>query len=456
MQRTDASSCHGDAFVRGDENSMKCHVTPSQGERRPLPRLSTLIALSGVLLAACSTPDPSGAKPKPQTPGQGGSDAGTVWDGSFEDAGEEPEDLCGEPPVSTESFTRAALLGAAAECAAWHACRFEAAAKALDDKVRALADEPGDEALDEARLAWRNAMLVWSENELLQFGPVAPVTMDLYHGKGIRNLIYAWPRMSRRQVEEQVATQRFANEGMGKVLINGRGLFATEYLLFYTGNDHDLAPGSTSATTWESLDADELAKRKRAYAQAVSGDILERAREITTVWSPEGGNFKQTLVSATGYGNEQEALNVVAWALVYVEREIKDWKLGVPAGYSATAPVDGPETPFAGIAIENIRRNLRGFRSLFQGCGPNGEGIGFDDWLNAVGHSQLGDDISAAWQNAQDAADAFPPLHTASQEQVDGLYKAVKGLTDLLKAEFFGPGSPLNLKLPATVEGDTD
>lgn len=431
---------------------MKCHVTTSS-----LPRFGKLFTLSAVLLAACSTPDPSNVKGKGPRPAPGdGSDAGTVWDGSFDDAGDEPEDLCGEPPVSTEAFTRAGLLGAVAECAAWHHCRFESAAKALDETVRALADEPSDESLDAARLAWRNAMLVWSENELFQFGPVAPVTVDEYHGKGIRNLIYAWPRMSRCQVENQVASQRFASDGMGKVLINARGLFASEYLLFYSGDDHDCSASSATATTWESLDSDELASRKRAYAQAVSADILERAQELTTAWSPTGGNFKQTLVSGSGYGSEQEALNVVAWSLIYVEREIKDWKLGVPAGYSASAPVDGPETPFAGIAIENIRRNLRGFRSLFQGCGNDGEGIGFDDWLEAVGHADLGEDIIAAWQNAQAAADDFPPLHSASKEEIDGLYQAIKGLTDLLKGEFFGPGSPLNLKLPATVEGDTD
>lgn len=441
-----------------DEDFMKCHSNAHSrdGARRALTKIGSLVTLSALLLGACSTPNPSSAKSKGGTRPTPGDDAGTVWDGSFEDAGEEPEDMCGDPPVATGTFSRAALLEASADCAAWHLCRFEAAAKSLDEKLRAYAEQPDDETLDAARHAWRDAMLVWSENELFQFGPAAPVQMDMYHGKGIRNLVYAWPRASRRRVEEQIATQRFVDEGMSKVFIDGRGLFATEYVLFYTGNDHALPSGSAAATTWESLDADELGRRKRAYAQAVSGDILAQARELTTAWSPDGGNFKQTLVNATKYETQQEALNVVAWALVYVEREVKDWKLGVPAGYSVTAPVDNPETPYAGIAIENLRRNLRGFRSLFQGCGRNGEGIGFDDWLVAVGHSQLAEDIITAWQNAQEAADAFPPLHTASQEQVDELYKVMKVLTDMLKSEFFGPGSPLNLKLPDTVEGDTD
>lgn len=425
-----------------------------------LSKQVTLGAIGSVLLlVSCSTPDPVNLTGKNPRPGNSDPDAGAVWDGSFEDdAGDGGlvDDNCGEPPVSHANFTRASLLGAAAECAAWHHCRFESAAASLRDKARALDEEAGEEALHAARLAWHKAMLAWSQVELFQFGPVAPVTVDEYHGKGIRNLIYAWPRMSRRQIEDQVALQRYLESGVDKVLINARGLFASEYLLFYPGTDHAPDASSQTAAAWSSFDEDELGRRKRAYGAAIAENILDKARELTSSWGDAGGSFKDKLVSASGYGSDQEALNVVAWSLVYLEREVKDWKLGVPAGYTATAPIDGPESPYAGVATENIRANLRGFRSLFQGCGHEGEGIGFDDWLSAAGHPELADEIVNAWKKAQEVADAFPPFHQASAEEIDTLYWAVKELTDLLKADLFGPGSPLNLKLPATVEGDTD
>jgi hypothetical protein len=90
------------------------------------------------------------------------------------------------------------------------------------------------------------------------------------------------------------------------------------------------------------------------------------------------------------------------------------------------------------------------------GCGENGEGVGFDDWLRAVGQGALADDMVAAYENAQSVFDALPPLHQATPAQIDAAYQAVKGLTDLLKADFFGAGSALNLKLPSTLEGDND
>lgn len=415
--------------------------------------------LGVLLLAACSTPDPVNLTGKNPRTGNDDPDGGTIWDGSFEDDagdGGQLDDTCGEPPVSHDSFSRAALLGAAADCAAWHHCRFESAAASLHDKARALADDANDDALHAARLAWHKAMLTWSELELFQFGPVAPVTVDEYHGKGIRNLIYAWPRMSRCQVEEQIALQRYLDTGVDKVFINARGLFASEYLFFYPGSDTSCSSGSQTASAWSSLSEDELSNRKRGYAAALADDILKSARELVSTWDEAGLDFKKKLVAANGYGSDQEALNVIAWSLVYLEREVKDWKLGIPAGYTATAPIDGPESPFAGVGTENIRANLRGFRSLFQGCGHEGEGIGFDDWLSAAGHEDLASDILAAYRKAQDAADAFPPLHEASAEEIDSLYWVLKELADLLKADLFGPGSPLNLKLPATVEGDTD
>ena len=121
-----------------------------------------------------------------------------------------------------------------------------------------------------------------------------------------------------------------------------------------------------------------------------------------------------------------------------------------------TAPVTGPETPFARLGTEAIRANLRGFRALFQGCASDGAGLGFDDWLAAAGHGELASEIIAAYDEAQTTLDSLPRLDEASPAQLDGAYQALRTLTSLLKSDLFGAGSPINLKLPATVEGDTD
>jgi hypothetical protein len=111
---------------------------------------------------------------------------------------------------------------------------------------------------------------------------------------------------------------------------------------------------------------------------------------------------------------------------------------------------------YSGIGNDTLRANLLGFRSLFQGCGPAGEGLGFDDWLTEAGHGELASDMVSAWNDALAAVEAFPPFPSASVEEIRALHAAVKRLTDLLKTEFFGDGSPLGLNLPKGMEGDTD
>ncbi len=385
--------------------------------------------------------------------GEGG-DLGTGGEGN-----PLPDDGCGEPPISTQPFSKSALRSAAGECAIWHYCKFASRAAALDARIGGHVTRPSADTLERARTAWREAMSAWSTVELFQFGPLASSAdsagRDGVHGEGIRDLVYSWPLDARCRVEEELASQAYKN-GFGGVLVSSRGLTALEYLLFYEGSDTACNPGTATANVFASLDADDLAARKLGYLGAVSGDVLANAHRLLERWDPAGGNFLATFVAAQGYEDEQQALTILGWALLYVEREVKDWKLGIPAGFTLNQPVNGPEASFAHAGTEAVVQNLRGFRRLFQGCGPAGEGLGFDDWLDAAGHGELGADILRALDAAETTAATFPPLDAATPTELESFYFTVKALTNLLKSDLFGAGSPLNLKLPMTVQGDTD
>lgn len=366
---------------------------------------------------------------------------------------------CGPAPAATPTFTRAALREAAADCAMWQYCQVENATNKLRDAVATLRDDSSDAAREAAQQAWRATMHRWSVAELFQFGPagskVESAGRDPVHGQGIRDFVYAWPVVGRCRVEEQIVGRGY-EKSWSQVQISGRGLFGLEYLLFYAGVDHGCSPNSATGKGWAALDAEGLANAKLDYAAALSVEVSEQVHALREAWSPDGGNFRQTLTDATGYENEQQALNTIAWSLLYIEKEVKDWKVGVPAGVTLTSPVSQPEGPYSLTATESIRENLRGFRALFQGCGANGEGLGFDDWLSDVGQNQLATDMLSALDGAQLAADALPPLHEATKAELEAFYQQLRALTSLLKADFFGAGSTLNLKLPAGVASDTD
>lgn len=414
-----------------------------------------LCALAGVAALvtaalACTTTDPragkagpKGGSPPPTSGGGSGIDA-SIPDGALE---------CGAAPGAAGAFSKAALLEAASSCAAWHACNFVNASASLQTAVRGHAAAPTDATRLATRTAWATAMNEWSKMELFQFGPVASKIADKYHGRGLRTFVHPWPDLNRCQVETQVVSKAY-EKGWDAVFPNSRGLFALEYVFFYEGADTACLANSTTAKTWSTLGATDLAVAKNQYATAVADNIVALAAELRNVWLPEGENFEAKLAAFDGYGSEQETLNVVAWALFYPEKEIKDFKIAPLAGVRASSPTR--ETPFATVDIENIRTNLRAWRELFQGCSADGTGIGFDDWLTAAGHSQLAGDMLAALASVQQAADSFPSFAVATEEQYLQLHQAIKPLSDLLKTSFFGSASPLNLKLPASAASDTD
>jgi predicted lipoprotein len=374
------------------------------------------------------------------------------------DAGAE-RSVCGSPPVSTSNFSRRALREAAVDCALYHFCEFNQAALKLETSLDAWERSPGSDELSLARRAWLKAMENWSTIEFFQFGPLASNSAsagkDMEHGRGLRDRIYSWPLVARCRVEEQLESQRYEN-GLDTALVSGRGLFGIEYLLHYSGDDTACSPASVTATGWTQIGSKELAVRKRDYALALGRDVRERAAELLDVYSPTGENFRKTFIDAEGYMDEQQAMNVLAWALVYLEREVKDYKVGIPAGYTVMSPVTTAEAAFSEAQTLTLRANLRGFRSLFQGCGEQGEGLGFDDWLSESKHGDLASDIISALDRATEYFDTLPAWPNTTEPQLNEAYLRLKALTDLLKTEFFGAGSPLNLEFPATLEGDTD
>jgi uncharacterized protein len=425
------------------------------GARSP----AIVATLAGAALAlvsaviSCTTEDPRAGTRNNASSSSGGSSSGGSSSGGIDATAPETPIDCGSAPGVAGPFSKQTLLAAASDCAAWHACSFVNAATALRKSVREQAAAPTNEKLGAARTAWKNAMDEWSKMELFQFGPAGSTAIDPYHGRGLRSFVHPWPQTSRCEVERQVAGKEW-RDGVNTVLPSGRGLYALEYLLHYEGADTACLPATPTGQAWAALSPADLATAKNDYAVAVADNVVALALELRNVWLPEGENFKAKLASFDLYGSEQEALNVVAWSLFYIEDDVKDWKLAPRAGVKTTQPT--PETPFALVEIENIRTNLRTFRSLFQGCSADGTGTGFDDWLVAAGQAQLSDEILAALAQAQAAADAFPTFSQASEEQFKQLYDALKPLSDLLKTRFFGSASPLNLKLPASAASDTD
>jgi uncharacterized protein len=407
----------------GDSGGVTERVTPNA------PAGASTATNQGTIVPAMptSTASPSQATPAAGTAGSGGGTAATA-----------------DPP-----FTKEATLAAIASCAGERFKDFQSKASALKTAADAWTAAPADMAAVEGmRAAWKTAMASWQEAELFRIGPAAAMFSGgptIPGGKNLRNEIYAFPLRNTCTID-----QHLANEGykmFPTVASDARGLGGIEYLAFNVGTAHTCTGNAATSidSTWTGLGA-MLSQRRAAYAAAAAGDIVTRANQLVMEWDPA---FQTALSSASApLMGQQAALQAISDAIFYVDKELKDFKLGRPleitmdcmmpaAGVLCNA--DGVESRIAGVSIENIRTNLRAFRRIFQGCGDGGAGLGLDAWLIGSGLTDLAMRMTTALDAAQAAADAFPPLEStlmSDKAMVMNLHASIKALTDIMKTDF--------------------
>ena len=368
------------------------------------------------------------------------------------------------PDATPDSFDRSALL---AHLATNH---FLALHAELETKTAVLAPRIGAycDALDAgtvgdtqtaARAVWAEAIDTW---ELLDAVLVGPAAMD---NKVARDRIYGWPLLSICGLDRDTAS-RFADPGSYNIttkLSNVRSLAAVEFLLFSTATMHGCA---TTPVGWDALGAD-LPRARCRLAQAIAADVHDGAVALHTAWRPDGGDYVGVLARA-GNGSSiksaQEGANHISDGLFFADRVLKDMKLGEPAGIAANVcgTIQEPcvrevELQYGDRATFAIRANLVALRRIFTGTLPATDGPGYDDFLRALGATELADQMTAKLDDAIAKANAIPDSFlgalSTSYPSIVATHGAVKLFTDDLKSQFL---TVLSLEIPDDVAADND
>lgn len=409
--------------------------------------------------AAGSTPA-GGSGGEPASAGHGSS-AG-VDGGMGGDSGSHGDDT--DPPWATPDFTKRGLLEHSATCARLQLEAFLPLAEALEDAATTHSAQRSAASLDAARTAFKAAYLAWQRAEAFRVGPAsADVAAG---GQSLRDQIYPYPLINRCAIDANTVSKSYASGSIDSLSTSQRGLGAIEYLLFQSDTSNACASASpiNDGGQWAQLGASEVAARRADYATRAAHDVVLRARALVEAWGPDGGDFYTQLVSAGDgsavFKTEHAALNALNEALYYIEIEVKDFKIGQPAGVSTPCGASCGnlvEARFSRSSIEALRANVEGVRKLFEGCGPSYSGLGFDDFLievegdDALARSMI--DGLARVQSALLAIDSLEDAVAARPSEVQSLYATVKAFTDQLKSDFI---TVLNLSPPPLAGGDND
>lgn len=347
------------------------------------------------------------------------------------------------------------------------ATAFEQAAVDYEAAV-GTADEADRKA--DLQAQWRDTMAVMQQVEVMQVGPLAA------DNEGLRDTLYSWPASNTCGVDQDVI---FAEDGQlpngdpyeidGRT-VDRRGLDALEYILFTDSLEHTCASTVSATEDWNSRPEEERIAARAGYIRIAAGDIVNQTERVLALWDGSEGDFLAELTDpesdTSRFSDAQDAVNAVSDALFYVEKQAKDVKLAQPLGLIDNSCGGDPcpedvESPFSANSRDNIRHNLAAFQRLFLGGepGPGEGGLGFDDYLEALGEENIatvmGTDIEDAILSVSD--DRFPgTLKDAlgnDISSVEGAHDATKKVTDRLKNEFI---SVLGLSIPDSVGGDTD
>jgi predicted lipoprotein len=315
----------------------------------------------------------------------------------------------------------------------------------------ALGTGDGATELAAARAAWATAIDTW---ELLDAVQVGPVVQD--NGR-LRSRIYAWPLLAPCTLDQDVVARQNAPASYDVTtrLDNARSLSAIEYLLFHTD---PISSCPIAPTGWDTLGA-ALPRARCELAAVIAADVATHGDQLATAWSATGGDYPATLATV----EEREAVNMISDGLFYVDRLVKDMKLGEAAGIviNSCGTIEEPclreaEHRFADRGSPAIRINLRALRDVFTGD-HGGGGLGFDDYLIAVGAADVATRMTTNLDAVVAAADALPDGYlaalTTDRARVVALHAATKLVTDDMKSQFL---TVLGLDIPADVAGDND
>jgi predicted lipoprotein len=325
---------------------------------------------------------------------------------------------CSESESAPEDARRALLRGLGEEIFLPTYAKLEAEIALLDESVRALCDEPGSDALDDARDAWWEARAPFKRNELLAFGPYTDE--PLRYGPKLD----FWPAnvdtlKAVLESEDELSADAVVTFGASQ-----KGFPAIEYLLFDPETEHETALAEEP--------------RRCEYLRALVADLGAKARGLREAWDPAAGNYLDELVYA-GRGSKafrtlDLAFGEIVNRLVFTVENVRGDKLGAPAGTRSDGKPqpESAESRFSGRSLEDARDNLRGVEAVCFGATLDPAEASIASQLSRIGRADLAEPLQAAFAGSYAALDAIPePLTRTVVEDPAPVLAAIDELSKL-------------------------
>lgn len=320
--------------------------------------------------------------------------------------------------------------------------------------------------------SWKESMEAYHYLEAFKFGPI------MQNGEEIGLAIYSWPLLNACRVELEIAKNTGKADYQLKSGVNLKGLGALETILFTASGKHNCASTPDFLQNWLASSEKQRHLDQCHYMLLVSQDLGIQASALKKKWDPKFGNLTLSLIKGQNLQKKLSVVNEISNSIFYVEKIIKDQKVGAPSGMINCQFNSCPEKSehlIAQFSIEAIIQNLTGFKDVFNGIDQQTglNGFGLDDYLENQGHPQVAKDLNAALNQALKSfekhrgkkslfelaqeVDKAQCLASTSEErlvEICSLYTDLRTLTTILKNDYVL--ALRDIQAPKDSQGDMD
>ena len=243
--------------------------------------------------------------------------------------------------------------------------RYNDAVQALDESADQFSDSPNAATLDVLRQNWETALRSWQMVGFYDLGPA----MDI----GMVNHTNAFP-VNVNKITNNISAGEYNLETAD--ILDAVGFQAIDYLVFATGENVD-----------EVVAYFETTPNARKYLTDLTEKLSDDAQTVNDAWS---GDYRTTFVNATGTNIGSSTAALVNGSLKYFEVNLRDAKIGIPAGARTTTAEPLPdhvEARYNGtLSKKLLTMSIQAWRDMFRGITAEGiNGPGFDDYIAFLG-----------------------------------------------------------------------
>lgn len=279
--------------------------------------------------------------------------------------------------------------------------------------VQTLDTATTDANLSNCKQLWRDARFSWEQSEAFLFGPAETDNVDPH--------IDTWP-VDYVALDSVLSSSAVFSDTYINTLDDAlRGFHPIEYLLF----------GSNGNKT-----ASQLTAREKEYLTALASNLKNLTTQLSTSWSPAGGNFSAQVTNAGNSGSvfatKRAAFEQMVNAMADICNEVANSKIEEP--FVAQNPAL-EESPFSFNSMTDFTNNIKSVQNVYLGKYIT-DGKGLEDLVRANNLSldaTIKAKLNAAIASLNAVTVPFGQAITSQQVQLTNAQTAINDLKSVIE-----------------------